>query len=266
MLTLRDARSGELTQALPAGRRLLRVCVQAPLPEQAGAAMRGYLTADLIRRLAERAGLIPWVIDLLPDGTDVGGMAALRTRCDALNIYPTRDTVVGAAALDGVVFPGGADVHPMFDIGVAAPPAGSAASPALPGELVQRARLWACPGPDGWDGDAGGEPLVIRLAAMRRRYSEPMPAGGTAPDAAQALARWRGLVAGWARSPSGAMSRPHAEAITSACADDLDTATALSALDALADDPGVPDGVKFETFAAADRLLGLDLTRDVGRP
>jgi len=27
----------------------------------------------------------------------------------------------------------------------------------------------------------------------------------------------------------------------------------------------VPDGVKFETFAAADRLVGLDLARDVGR-
>lgn len=33
----------------------------------------------------------------------------------------------------------------------------------------------------------------------------------------------------------------------------------------LADDPAVPDGVKFETFAAADRLVGLDLARDVGR-
>jgi hypothetical protein len=34
---------------------------------------------------------------------------------------------------------------------------------------------------------------------------------------------------------------------------------------ALADDTEVPDGVKFETFAAADRLFGLDLARDVGQ-
>jgi len=30
-------------------------------------------------------------------------------------------------------------------------------------------------------------------------------------------------------------------------------------------DDGMPDGCKFETFAWADRLLGLDLARDVGK-
>ena len=40
---------------------------------------------------------------------------------------------------------------------------------------------------------------------------------------------------------------------------------ALGTLAALADDPAVPDGVKFETFAAADRLFGLDLARDIGQ-
>ncbi len=61
------------------------------------------------------------------------------------------------------------------------------------------------------------------------------------------------------------MSRRHADAIADAIADDLDTPAALRVLAELADDPAVPDGVKFETFAAADRLLGLDLARDVGR-
>jgi hypothetical protein len=50
-----------------------------------------------------------------------------------------------------------------------------------------------------------------------------------------------------------------------ALADDLDTPAALRALDDLAGDPGIPDGVKFETFAAADRVLGLDLARDIGK-
>jgi hypothetical protein len=61
------------------------------------------------------------------------------------------------------------------------------------------------------------------------------------------------------------MSRPHADAVTEAFGSDLDTASALRALTDLADSPAVPDGVKFETFAAADRLLGLDLARDIGR-
>jgi hypothetical protein len=61
------------------------------------------------------------------------------------------------------------------------------------------------------------------------------------------------------------MSREHAGAVTDALGNDLDTPTALRALRDLADDPEVPDGVKFETFAAADRLLGLDLARDIGK-
>jgi hypothetical protein len=28
----------------------------------------------------------------------------------------------------------------------------------------------------------------------------------------------------------------------------------------------LPDGARFETYAYADRLLGLDLTRDLGSP
>src|SRR5205085_11022650 len=113
----------------------------------------------------------------------------------------------------------------------------------------------------------------VRLRLLQWGYGEPAadpdpdpgPGGGGLPgadaggDAGRTLSRWRSLVAHWARSPSGAMSRPHADAITGAFADDLETPAALRILAALADDPGVPDGVKVETLAAADRLLGLDL-------
>jgi hypothetical protein len=47
--------------------------------------------------------------------------------------------------------------------------------------------------------------------------------------------------------------------------DDLDTPAALRTLAALAADPVIPDGSKFETFAHLDRILGLDLAREVGR-
>jgi hypothetical protein len=98
---------------------------------------------------------------------------------------------------------------------------------------------------------------------MRYRPEDELKAD-LSPDDGE-LSRWRELVARWARSPSGAMSRPHADAITAAFADGLDTPAALRELASLAGDASVPDGVKFETFAAADRLLGLDLARDVGR-
>ena len=47
--------------------------------------------------------------------------------------------------------------------------------------------------------------------------------------------------------------------------DDLDTPAALRVLRTLEQDTEIPPGAKFETFAYADQLLGLDLARDIGR-
>ncbi|HWG01420.1 MAG TPA: hypothetical protein VG164_06180 [Trebonia sp.] len=106
-----------------------------------------------------------------------------------------------------------------------------------------------------------------RLAPSVIDFSPDGEAGllGFDGDAAGTLSRWRGQVAKWAESPSGAISRPHAEAIAAAVDDGLDTAAALRVLADLEADGGVPDGAKFETFAAADRLFGLDLARDIGK-
>jgi hypothetical protein len=119
------------------------------------------------------------------------------------------------------------------------------------------------------------EPLSVRMKLMEHGYGEALgdggdlhggdQHGGDLDAAAKTLARWRELVARWARSPSLAMSRRYADAITAAFTADLDTAAALREMDALAADPGEPDGAKFETFAAADMLFGLDLARDIGR-
>ena len=48
--------------------------------------------------------------------------------------------------------------------------------------------------------------------------------------------------------------------------DDLDTVSALALLRRLESDASLPAGARFETFAFADRILGLDLARDIGRP
>ena len=251
MLRLQDARTGELTDVLPPGRRQLRILVHAPGPFGTGQ-LRAYLTADLLRRAAEISQLLPLVSDFLPASADV---ASLRAACDALNVHPPRDTFLGpATALEGV---------PPFDVGIGPPPTAA-------GQVEGSARLWARVHHDADAVDISAEPGFVRLRLLQSRYGEPVAdagdfGGGPAGSAAQTLCRWRSLVAHWAQSPSGAMSRPHADAITGAFGGDLDTPAALRVLAELAVDPGVPDGVKFETFAAADRLLGLDLARDVGK-
>jgi hypothetical protein len=225
--------------------------------------LRGYLVADLLRRYAERTGLAPTVIDLLP-----AREAALRAACDKLNIHPPQHTMTepfDAGQLAGQ-FPDGIR-EPVFDVGVRA--AGEAISPAAgeqAGHWIEVAGASGSETPEGEEPGLGEEPLSVRLTLMRQGYGEKL-AGDLSPrDGADGdLTRWRELVARWARSPSGAMSRRHADAITAAFEDGLDTATGLHELAALADDDGVPDGVKFETFAAADRLFGLDLARDIGR-
>ena len=225
--------------------------------------LRGYLVADLLRRYAERSGLAPAVIDLRP-----AREAELRAACGRLNIHPPVHTLTepfDAGQLAGQ-FPDGIR-EPLFDVGVRA--AGEKPGPAveaLAGQWIEVAGAAGGPAAGGERVELGSEPLAVRMRLMRRGYDAELTADLSPRDGEDGdLARWRELVAGWARSPSGAMSRRHADAIAAAFTDGLDTPSVLRELAALAGDASVADGVKFETFAAADRLVGLDLVRDVGR-
>jgi hypothetical protein len=245
----------------PAHRGEFRVLVAA---RSAGLGqLRGYLTADLLRRYAEGTGLTPAVIDLHP-----GREAELRAACDRLNIHPPGHTLTRpfhAGQLAGQ-FPDGIR-EPVFDVGIHT--VGETAAPTvepLARHWIQVAGAAGGPAIDDERVELGAEPLAVRMNLMRQGYGAKLTADLSPRDGGDPeLARWRELAAGWARSPSGAMSQRYADAITAAFADGLDTPAALGELAVLADDPGVPDGVKFETFAAADRLVGLDLARDVGR-
>jgi hypothetical protein len=113
--------------------------------------------------------------------------------------------------------------------------------------------------------DATGDPLVLRLAALEFHYSEVARLDRRRVAAAEtALRAWRATVARWASAPGAPMSRPHAQRLAAAFENDLATPQALHVLRELEDDPSVSAGAKFETFAFADRLLGVDLARDVG--
>ncbi len=113
----------------------------------------------------------------------------------------------------------------------------------------------------------GLDPLAVRLAFLEHRYRQQMNLTWDTLTAADGtVRRWREQVADWADEPSRPICAEYWSRITGALDDDLDTPAALRALRELAKDLQIPAGSKFETFAAADRVLGLDLVSLVGRP
>ncbi len=114
---------------------------------------------------------------------------------------------------------------------------------------------------------AGYDPLALRLFFLQGRYRQQLNLTWDALAAAdRTLRRWRTRMAGWAESPSQPIAVAYRARVEAALNDDLDTPAALVALRGLERDPDVAPGAKFETFAAADRVLGLDLVAEVGRP
>ena len=114
--------------------------------------------------------------------------------------------------------------------------------------------------------DRGYDPLALRLAFLSSRYRQQANLSWAAIAAAdKTLTRWRAAVAAWAESPSAALAQRWADEVLAAFDDDLDTPRALQVLRRLEKADDVPAGAKFETFAWADRLLGLDLARTVGQ-
>ncbi|WP_432053593.1 hypothetical protein [Streptomyces sp. bgisy022] len=111
------------------------------------------------------------------------------------------------------------------------------------------------------------DPAALRLVLLSHPRATPVrldPAAVT--GAARTLAHWRRSVADWARHPSRPVPDPVRARLRSAWENDLDAVGVLAVLRDVEHAPDLPDGARFETFARADRLLGLELTRDLGTP
>jgi hypothetical protein len=246
VLCILDDRTGEPVPAAPARRGLTRIEAYASGLDPT--ALRVLLTADLLVRALELGGTPVWTILTCPHQH-----AELRAAATTLAIRPFEDGRDLASSLDA-----------SQAIHVTAEPAGAVGE----GPVMRVAPV---------HGDAGAaghtfahlldDPEALRLALMSVPRGEPVrldPAALT--EAAGRLALWRRAVADWARRPS----RPVPEAVRgrlrSAWEDDLDLPGVLAVLRDVQRASELPDGARFETFAYADRLLALDLVRDLGNP
>ncbi|MFE1754410.1 hypothetical protein ACFW88_28360 [Streptomyces anandii] len=112
---------------------------------------------------------------------------------------------------------------------------------------------------------AAEDPAVWRLVLLGRRHGQPLRIDERAlREAGRTLTEWRRAVAGWARRPSRPIPDDVRGRLRGAWEDDLDVPAVLRVLEWVATRPDLADGARFETYAYADRLLGLDLTRDLG--
>jgi hypothetical protein len=267
MLRLLDARAGSYAEVKPARPGLLRVCAQLPGPDEPAGitGLRVLLVADLLFRTAEVSKL-QVVTVLASDGESPAQLEELEHAADALGIHrPVAHASSGdaQAALGGPI-----DVY-VTSRGQARDGQARDGQSGIVA-LVSAARMH---GTDDQDQDRDGsllarlapDPLAIRLALMSFPPAEPAElTSSVLAQARETAESWRHRVAEWAEQPSRPVPTQLAAAFQDAFGG-LDTGSVLRLLHDLADDDGLPAGSKFESFLAADRVLALDLPRDIGR-
>ncbi|KKD07517.1 cysteinyl-tRNA synthetase [Streptomyces sp. WM6386] len=230
VLHIIDARTGA---PVPARRGPTRV--EAHVPGYDGTALRVLLVADVLARALEIGGTPVW--SLLSAERD---RAELRAGAAALGVRPFED---GRDSGPGT---GGSQVVHVAGEGGATPD----------GVRVAVAPVTGAP--------EGADPGVLRLALLSSRHGLPVRLDAAAlSEADDTLVRWRRAVAAWAREPSKPVPEDVRGELRTAWEDDLDVPGVLRVLRRV-EASDLPAGARFETYAYADRLLGLELTRDLG--
>ncbi|MFD7782099.1 hypothetical protein ACFV4Q_03210 [Streptomyces nojiriensis] len=253
MLRIADTRTGRFVE-IPSGRRhLLRICVHLPVTDAGIGAvhLRAPLVGDLLARAAELHGLESLTVLTTPDLPQEQARA-LDHAMAALGIHPPANVGVHQATETHCA---AADVHVVEY--------GTAVQEAVGGVRIDVSPVSPAP-PDGGVPE-GTDPLVMRMLLLGHAYRTPVMVTSPAlAEALRTLTHWRQQVARWAQEPSRPIPADFLRRAHAALADDLGVPGVLDMMAGVAMRADVPAGAKFETFAFLDRVLGLDLVREVG--
>ncbi|MFE4872271.1 hypothetical protein [Streptomyces sp. NPDC056682] len=219
-----------------AGPGPLRICAHTPADADTGTGLRVLLVADVLARVVE-----------------------MRGRAVLMGCTGPRNALAAAAGVRPADAQGNAEeITEAF----AGPPGVRLTTEAYEGGGAACLQIGEATLP----ATEGVDALAVRFLLLGHPYEEPVAV--TADELGEAdrtLARWRRAVATWAEQPSKAIPADLQSAARAALDSRLDTPAVLRLLHALEANPDVPPGAKFETFAYADRVLGLELVREVGR-
>jgi hypothetical protein len=242
-----DVTQGRMVALLSPGRRALRLRVHLACP---GAVVgwdevRALVVGDVLLRALELEGVQVFPVLAAPELPPLERqrldrlLAGYGVRVTETDDDPRADVHVLTSACDAVA---GSGV--TLRVG---PTTVTAPGPPLPQEPT--------------DHDA----TVRRCALLAGPWREPVTVSESRLlDAATALAGWRAWVAAWSRAPSAPVPPAVRDRARSLLAVDLDIPGLLGLLSEVAEDPGLPDGARFEAFVWLDQVLGLELSRDLG--
>ncbi|WP_328884937.1 hypothetical protein [Streptomyces sp. NBC_00316] len=261
MLRIADAHTGRLVEIPSAHRHLLRICVHLPAIDNGIGALhlRVLLLGDVLARTAELRGLQSLTALTAPDLPQEQVQALDRVMA-VLGIHPPATV---RAHDPGEAPSAAADVHVIAH--------GAEQPDSVGGVLIDVGQVGTAPPEEGGPGspDAavpeGPDPLAVRMLLLGHAYRTPvMVTGAVLVEARRTLRHWRQSVADWAQEPSRPIPADLLRQAHAALADNLDLPALLDMLRSVEGDTSVPAGAKFETFAYLDRVLGLDLAREVG--
>ncbi|MFI7190095.1 hypothetical protein ACIBQ0_10210 [Nocardia nova] len=110
------------------------------------------------------------------------------------------------------------------------------------------------------------DPATLRYVLAQQPYGHDLVLTPAAVEHAGAeLAVWRDRMREWSRWPSRPVPESWRARVLTALNDNLDITTVLAHMHEIAGDITAAAGAKFETFAFLDRILGVDLVRDLAR-
>lgn len=107
---------------------------------------------------------------------------------------------------------------------------------------------------------------TVRFALESAPYSNQLEVTTTVlGDARTTLGRWRTLLNQWSHHRSYPIPADWRTAAIEALDDNLNVADVVAMMTQLEEDDSIEPGAKFEAFSYLDRILAVDLSRDLGR-
>jgi hypothetical protein len=259
MVRLLDARTGSYAEIRPFRHGIVRLCAHIDQSAAEASMLSVLVTADVLARVVEMSGaqaltafaLTPWS----PQRAKVFERAA-----GALGVHPPARSASRHDIHAGTEGP--IDVHVVTERAVLADSQHGLLLRVATADAADERTIEAVI----QDPAARDNPLAVRLALLSAPLDRQEDlTQRVLTDATTDLAGWRRSVAAWAESPSAPVPAPFATSMRAAFGE-LDTGSVVALLRGLALDASTPDGAKFEAFAYADRVLGLELTREIGQP